>query len=317
MSGFVLTTHADHNPLVCALRQNGVDVRHMTWGERLPSLSGCLAFYGNLFDEIKDWAGLIRFKAHLKRNCVPYVFWNRDSPWNTGIKKRNAWALKLINPVDIYLAHSLQDAEIFGGEPHYFPNAAQSVYFDGTDLHALRNEAAYAHDVSFFGSFGSTKDKNAKARLGFLSALECKLKDRIPLVRFNAFDTTQSHMSLDQQLEFIRTTKINLNYGAMCDLPNNFSWGLPERVFGIPAAGGFLLTEDRKMLKPTFKIAPESFQGIDECVAKIEYWLSNFNMLRNLAESVHEEVIDKHTYQSRAARFLEILHNSQSAVFAK
>lgn len=308
MNEFILTTHADRNPLVMALREEGVDVRRVNWKQPLSDLSGCIAFYGNLFDEIKDWFGLSRCVRQLRASKVPYLFWNRDAPWNTGIKRRNIWALKFLKPVDIYLTHSLQDKNLFGGEAHYFPNAAQPAYYQGTDLQALRDESLYMYDVSYFGSFSNTKDRNARLRASFLRALEVELNQRRPNIRFQTIDTAKHPMVLEEQLRLIRTSKINLNVGAMCDLPNNPSWGLPERIFGIPAAGGLVISDPRKHLSDTF---PEgcipTFESPEACATLIDNLLGDWETLRSQAEKQHLAVMTQDTYRHRARFLLELL----------
>lgn len=308
MKEFILTTHADHTPLVTALRDDGVDVRRVNWKQPLPDLMGCKAFYGNLFDEIKDWFGLSRCVRQLKASKVPYLFWNRDAPWNTGIKRRNLLALKLLKPVDIYLAHSLQDKDLFGGEAHYFPNAAQPAYYQSTDMQVLRDESLYMHDVSYFGSFSNPKDRNARLRASFLSALEAELNQRRLNIRFRAIDTAKQPMDLEEQLGLIRTSKINLNVGAMCDQSSNPSWGLPERIFGIPAAGGLVISDARKHLSDTFSEGCiPTFDSPEACAILIDNLLSNWEMLRSQAEKQRLEVMAHHTYRHRARHLLELL----------
>lgn len=308
MKEFILTTHADHNPLVAALRDDGVDVRRVSWKQPLPDLMGCIAFYGNLFDEIKDWFGLCRCVRQLKASKVPYLFWNRDAPWNTGIKRRNLLALKLLKPVDIYLAHSLQDKDLFGGDAYYFPNAAQPAYYLSTDIQVLRDQSLYMHDVSYFGSFSNPKDRNARLRASFLGVLEAKLNQRQSNIRFCAIDTAKQPMNLEEQLRLIRTSKINLNVGAMCDQPSNPSWGLPERIFGIPAAGGLVISDARKHLSDTF---PENsipaFESPEACAILIDNLLSDWETLRSQAEKQRLEVMAHHTYRHRARHLLELL----------
>lgn len=308
MTGFLYTTHAPHNPLLQALVAQGLEVRHVTFGEPLSDLQGCLGFYGNLFDEIKHWRKLAALKQQLRAQGVPYVFWNRDAPWNTGIKLKSRLAMQWLKPVDIYLAHSLQTQEWFGGEAHYFPNAAQPAYYADTDLQALRDESAYQYDVSFFGSLGNIKDANARARQHFLQRLGQLLKATAPDIRFKVVDTAQKPLSLSVQLALIRTTKINLNFGAMCDLPNNPTWGLPERVFGIPAAGGFVLTDSRQAMAQTFPPGMcESFATAEACARQITAALADFAALRTHAEQLHHEVLGAHTYSHRAQTSIDLM----------
>ncbi len=308
MHGFILTTHADHNPLVEALREEGIDVRRVDLNHPLPPLKGCFGFYGNLFDEIKNWPALFKLKQQLNRHHVPYVFWNRDAPWHVGMKRFNRWVLKLVKPVDIYLAHSLQDQSLFGGEVHYFPNAAQPAYYQNTDLEALRDESVYPNDVSFFGSIANGKACNAKRRAAFLEALQTELRQRIPGIRFSVLDASIRPLTQDEQLHLIRTSKINLNVGAMCDLAHRDSWGLPERVFGVPAAGGLVITDARQHVSDSFaqNCLPE-FVTPQDCATLIESLLSDWSALRDLAEQQYRQVIECHTYQLRARELMRLL----------
>lgn len=312
---FLLVNHADYNPLVVALREEGVDVRLADWRRPLPDLTGCLGFYGNLFDEIKEWPALIRLRNQLRRHGVPYVFWNRDAPWSTGIKPHNLLALKFIKPVDIYLAHSLQDQGRFGGQAHYFPNAAQPGYYTSTDLRALRDESSYVYDVAYFGSFGNYRDRNAQRRAVFLDELHNHLQQAQPGIRFKAIDTARHEMMLDDQLSLIRRSKINLNVGAMCDLPRNPSWGLPERVFGIPAAGGLVISDARKHLEETFPggMVPQ-FDSPEGCADQTIKMLNNFEIIRTLAEAQHECILNQHTYRHRARQLLDLLYTYKPVI---
>lgn len=309
MNGFILTTHDDHNPLLQALRAEGVDVRSTRWADISPQdLIGCRAFYGNLFDEVKHWRLFISKRRLLRQAAVPYVFWNRDAPWNVGIKRTNHWFLKQLKPVDIYLAHSLQGAADFGGEAFDFPNAAQPVYYETTNFHALNDESSYRYDVSFYGSAALGKDRNSRERYHFLTALQDRLQLARPDIRLKVVNTADAPMSVADQLGLIRTSKINLNLGAMCDLPGNPSWGLPERVFGIPAAGGFLMSEYRKNLATLF---PENtygqFHSLDSAAANIVKVLADFAMMRHQANALYQTVINQHTYRHRAKSFRRVL----------
>ena len=122
---------------------------------------------------------------------------------------------------------------------------------------------------------------------------------------------------MQTQLELIRTSKINLNVGAMCDLPGNPSWGLPERVFGIPAAGGLVISDVRKHLADSFSpdIVPV-FDSPQTCAALIERLLGDWTVQRNLAEKQHHEVIARHTYWQRARTLVDDLQRYQTSARA-
>ena len=116
-------------------------------------------------------------------------------------------------------------------------------------------------------------------------------------------------MSVEEQLALIQTSRINLNFGAACDYGTPILSGLPERCYGIPACGGFLLCDKRTHVRDDFTIGENwaEFDGIDDCVEKIKYWLAHFDAARDLAERCHAHVMAHHTYAHRAARLYQAL----------
>ncbi|MGE5490541.1 MAG: glycosyltransferase [Actinomycetota bacterium] len=306
----IITTHSDGNPLVVGLRSIGVRVDRVSWTE-MPGhrdFDGCIGFYGNLFTEIKNLPVFVTLKHRLARLGIPYVFWNRDAPWNVGMKLHRRLAVQWLKPVDIYLAHSLQDARWFSGNCHYFPNAAQRPYYAGTRIEEMRVEDAYEADVCFFGALGNLKRRGCRERVEFFGEVERRVKALLPTARFRIVDTVHQGLGLEEQLHLIRTSKINLNFGAMCDLPGNPSWGMPERVFGIPAAGGFLLTDYRQAIPDTFTDgACDYFLEAEDCAAKIVSGLASFSTLRARAEEMYRQVVAQHTYEVRANQLLDLL----------
>jgi len=109
-------------------------------------------------------------------------------------------------------------------------------------------------------------------------------------------------MSHEEQIELIQTSRINLNFGAACDYGAPVASGLPERCFGIPACGGFLLCDSRTHARDDFTPGQNwaEYDGLEDCVAKIEFWLANFPAARDLAERCHDHVMSHHTYALRA-----------------
>lgn len=320
MKARIVTTHSDGGPLVVALRAVGVQVDRVDWKDLLGyrNFEGCIGFYGNLFTEIKNLPAFVALKRKLGRLDIPYVFWNRDAPWNVGMKLHRRLAVQWMTPVDIYLAHSLQDAAWFSSNCHYFPNAAQHPYYADTRVGELRDEASYEQDVCFFGALGNTRRRACRERVEFLAEVESRVRRVLPAVRFRVLDTVHQGLGLEQQLRLIRTSKINLNYGAMCDLPGNPSWGMPERVFGIPAAGGFLLTDYRRSISDTFAgDACDFFLEAEDCAAKIISSLESFHVLRARAEEMHRQVVEKHTYEARARQLLGLLQSYRNTAAAR
>lgn len=306
----ILTTNPPHYPLTRALQNQGCEIlRVANIGAALEqNIGDSTAFMSNIFDDLKKPIMLMELKKRLRQRGIPYVCWNRDAPWNVAMHWRRKFLLRLIQPVDIYLAHSLQGYRTFNQSAVYFPNAAQESYFVGLDLEELRNETQYTYDVSFIGAFGSKKRVSNRKRAAFLNDLEKQLIAAKPKIRLFWHDTHAEPISADKQIVAIRKSKINLNFGAICDLPGEMSWGLPERVFGIPACGGFLLTDDRKHLHDTFdKEQIDCFSSVEECRCLILHALDNFTLLRGKAERLHRLVLANHTYEARAQTLMKII----------
>jgi spore maturation protein CgeB len=309
-NGFLLTSHSERNPLIVGLRESGLNVlciKDIKTARK--NLNGCMAYYGNLFSEIKNPITFFFLLIALHRRRIPYIFWNRDAPWNVGMKKHHAWLLNLLKPVDIYLTHSLQRSRWFSANTAiYFPNAAQQIYCVNNDLTDLRNPSSYCHDVTFIGAISNQKRRNCRERRCFIDAVQENLKAHTSTVKIHIVDTTYNALNAEEYRSLIRSSKINLNFGAMCDLPNEPSWGMPERVFGIAAAGGFLLTDWRASIPDTF---PEGscvfFYTPEDCARKILHHLQHFNDTRDRAEYLHRLVLTEHTYHIRAQQLISII----------
>jgi len=307
----LLITHRFKNiPLVIALQELGVEtVVCSNLHEARIKSPKTIGYFGSLFTELKKPFSLILLLHKLHKEQVPYIFWNRDSPWHCGIKKHRRFLLKILKPVDIYLAHSLQDYSWFTKrEPIYFANGAQNEYIINDIPEELSNAAHYQYDVSFIGAIGNPDRINCRKRKKFLETVQKKIASYGMQVKFIIIDTYQNSMPIDKQISIIQKSKINLNIGAMCDLQDNPSLGLPERAFGIPAAGGFLLTDWRKNITNTFsENGCDYFHNPEECANKIIYFLRNFDLTRAHAEKLHNEVVNKYTYNISAANLLDIL----------
>lgn len=263
---------------------------------------GCfVGFYESLRHPYTAW----QIKRTCKRWRIPVVTWNRDAPHYLN---RAAWRLDLLDRFrlfDIYATHTLIDTRrSFADAVIYLPNAASiERYNPGPDpeacLRLLRDPAAYEWDVSFLGGMNGARYKEDQERQDFFAALAAKLDERRIRYCFREVDG----MSVEDQIRFFHASKINLNFGARCEYGMAEPSGLPERCYGIPACGGFLLCDKRTHAQDDFTPGANwaEFDGLDGCVTKIEYWLANFAAARDLAERCHTHVMTKHTYAQRAA----------------
>jgi len=247
--------------------------------------------------------------ALLRRRLAPFgvpVFaWNQDAPHYLN---RASWRLNLLDRfrlLDIYATHTLVDERRqFADALLYLPNAADTRSYSlcgaaSEVLIRLRNSPDYTHDVSFFGAMDGARYKEMRTRQAFFTALG----ERLSKLGIRHLFREAAGMSVAEQVDLIQRSRINLNFGASCEYGAREASGLPERCFGIPACGGFLLCDKRTHARDDFTPGENwaEFDGsIDDCVEKIEYWLAHFDESRDLAERCHTHVMAHHTYAHRA-----------------
>ena len=295
-------------PLEEALEKLGITFLPLGGGKSSANLSqglGCIVwFYSPIRHPLRLW----RLKLKLARQSVPLLAWNRDAPHYLN---RPQWRIDLLDQArlfDLYATHTLiDDKRNFADATLYLPNAADTHRYNlrGRNLSELRDASAYEWDVSFFGAMDGQRYKEMRARQEFFAALGEQLTARG--IRFLFRES--AGMSADEQVALIQRSRINLNFGASCEYGAPVASGLPERCYGIPACGGFLLCDKRTHARDDFTPGENwaEFDGLDDCVEKIEYWLGNFAAARTLAERCHAHVMARHTYAHRAETLHKLL----------
>jgi len=294
------------DPLLRALEAAGCAPARVAMDE-VPRAGPPYFYLGNFFEQIKRPLQLARIRRALARDRAPYVWWNRDAPWNCAIKPWRKLLIRGARAADIHLAHSRQSAELFGEPVGYFPNAAETDRYNlgSRSLESLRDSSAYRYAVSFVGTVNPAFER-VRARVEFLAALRERL--RRDGVQLHVFDTSVgSTLSVPEQVAIIQASRVNLNVGAVCDHPVR-SWGIPERCFGIASCGGFLFCDERRHAADTFPAdAWAQFLDLEDCVTRIRFFLEHFGAAREHAERLHRAVLERHTYQARARELLELL----------
>ncbi|MCX7157298.1 MAG: glycosyltransferase [Rhodocyclales bacterium] len=295
-------------PLEQALEQRGLAFAQIDphapskWPRQ--ALACVIWFYYPLRAPLKVY----RLKRQLAARGIPLLAWNRDAPHYLN---RAAWRLDWLDRArlfDIYASHSLVDARRrFADSVLYLANAADisRYHLHGATLAELRDPVRYEHDVSFFGAMDGSRYKEMRSRQEFFAALRERLAARG--IRFLFRESAD--MSVEEQVALIQKSRINLNFGASCDYGAPVASGLPERCYGIPACGGFLLCDKRTHARDDFTPNDNwaEFDGLDDAVTQIEYWLANFAAARDLAERCHAHVMARHTYANRAETLHQVL----------
>lgn len=306
----VLIYYRNAKPLVAAFESLGYEVvvpATLHGNVDTSNIALCLI---DMYDAIKKPISSLLFKKKMNDASVPVIAWNRDGPSNKGEKKWRIELLRHLPYFDIYATHTMQVGNEFKKPQVYYANAASTSCYNlgGVSLTELRNSGRYEFDVSFFGRFDSKKYPQLIERERFLFELR-KRMERVGLRIF----MTDKLLSCEEQRNLIQTSRINLQIGASAD--TNYykmpkyrepSWGLPERCYGIPACGGFLLSDHRKHGVDDFACDWQEFVDVDDCFSRIVDLLSDWISLRDVAESQHYRVIREHTYTHRAMALLAV-----------
>jgi len=295
-----IVNYRNFAPIREGLESCGYTVHENLWNpsdEKLQDCEGCLI---DIYEAMNRPVDVLRLKSRLRRHRIPLIGWNRDAPWNRGAGRHRLWWFRKLRVLDLYMAHSLQEAAAFSPDARYLPNAAWATRYNlaGRGFEDLRDPTGYRYDVSFVGTLDAKKHPAIATRARFFTELERRLA---------AFGVTTwfrhgKKMPLREQVDLIQRSRINLAFGAACDNGPEKSWGLPERCYGVPACGGFLLSEERVHAKDDFEPGKEwvDFSNMEDCVGKIRHFLTNFARAREIAERAHERVFREHAYEHRA-----------------
>ncbi len=307
MQKTVIVDYQDFFPMTEAFERLGYRVIRSAAQVSDRELADCDLALFCMFKSIKRPLQSWKTTRRLNDAGVPVITWNRDGPSHKGDKAWRLWALRHFRYFNIYATHTLQDAEGFAPEILYLPNAAWDTeyHLGGATLEALRDPSGYKFDVSFFGRILAARYPEMRKREIFFRQLAPRLS---ALGIVHSFQDRSP--SYPEQRTLIQTSRINLNYHAGCDdnyhggneIGREKSWGMPERCFGVPACGGFLLSDSRKHAADSFSSGTEwvDFVDLDDCIRKIRHYLSNFSASRAIAEAAQSRVAREHLYVHRA-----------------
>lgn len=301
----LLNYHKGFDPLREGFENIGYQVAENDWTPSPERLARCEACVVNLYEAIRaPWATL-GLKRRLRAAGVPLIGLDRDAPWHMGIRWRRLALFRLLRPLDIYASHTLQPTWNFAPVKLYSANAVWVRNFNlhGHTLAEMRDPAFYEYDVSFLGNMDGSRYREHAERERFFG----ELRHRLDSLGLRHYIQHSSGIAEAEQIRVIQRSRINLSYRSSCDHGGTLSWGLPERCYGVPARGGFLLTDERRHAGDDFELATEwaGFTDIDNCVDRIQYWLAHFEDARRIAEAAHARVMRDHTYEQRARNLVD------------
>ncbi len=264
----------------------------------------------SLYHGVRNPWSALKLKWRLRRAGVPLIGLDRDAPWHMGRLVRQLKLFEWLRILDIYATHTLQPTYRFAPRVIYSPNAVWVRHFNlhGRTLEEMRDPSFFRWDVSFVGNMDGKRYKEHAERQRFLEAL----RPRLETLGLRVLFCNSGGMSEQEQIEVIQRSIINLNYRSSCDHRSRsgveMSWGLPERCYGVPARGGFLLSDERRHAADDFDLAREwaSYRDFEDCIARIRYFLDHFPETRTIAEAAHARVMRDHTYERRAEKLVAV-----------
>ena len=316
---FVLFRHQWHGavrPLMTAFSHLGFEIVENPSVRDLKTFkkNEILASFNNIYLEIKKPHKALFFKNRLNALGAPVIFWDRDGPSHMGEKLWRMWLLHLLPFMDIYATHTLQDSGGFCRDILYLPNAAANDIYNlnGKTLVDLRIAENYKYDVSFFGRLDANRWGETRERCAFFEKLKFALAEYgIELWAKN------NDFTISEQIEIIQKSKINLSALAGCDFRYRrrqregkpVSAGLPERCYGVPNCGGFLLSDWRAHALDDFTPGEDFafFTDFENCILQIRFYLTHFDRARKIAENAFYTVQKRHLYEHRAQKVVDFV----------
>ncbi len=113
----------------------------------------------------------------------------------------------------------------------------------------------------------------------------------------------------DDLPSFYNRTRINFNATSL-----QMKTGLNQRVFDVPACGGFLLTDQRDQLAPLFEPGRESisYSSPEQARDLAGYYSAHDRERDRIARAAHERALAQHTYVHRLSELIKIMRKTYS-----
>lgn len=111
--------------------------------------------------------------------------------------------------------------------------------------------------------------------------------------------------SVTMMPKIFKCSKINLNISA-----KTIKSGIPQRVFDIMSAGGFVMSNYQTEIPEYFTPGDDIvlYESIPDLIEKTEYYLKNDEERKSIAHNGYIKVKSEHNYTTRLSELLNIYH---------
>lgn len=170
-------------------------------------------------------------------------------------------------------------------EQYYYEAAVLCRLLANRERIAILNDLSERHDVRFY-----TFDKDVKG-----------LGRKVKVCHGARYDVEVSHV--------YRQSKINLNITLHC-----IETGIPQRVFDVMAAGGFLLSNYQEELEELFVPGEDLviYHNMEELRYYVDYYLIHEEERQRIARNGQRKTLQYHDLHGRMCRVLEIVSNEEA-----
>jgi spore maturation protein CgeB len=296
----------EYSAFIPALRNLGHEVRLVeTWNRR--AYADLVALNGALLDAVEDFRPDVLFSVQMNyeiwletleliraRGDVITLSWATDDSWKyREVSRFIAGAYDAMATTYEHVVHRYNA----DGFDHVFATQWAAI---SDQLQEPLPARSCRYPVSFIGTSHGSRAQRVAA-----------LQARGIEVACFGHGWPNGPVTAEDLPRIIRESCISLNF-ANSQGENQ----IKARLFEVPGAGGFLLTETARSLEKYYRANQEIavFGDLDDLVAKINHYLSHPQERDRIAQAGFQRTRHEHTYEHR---FIQLLRFAQSHAQAR
>lgn len=232
-----------------------------------------VSFVGQLY-KIENEEALF---VHMDKNITKQLSANIDAcfmKWNKSIRMHGLMSEECVQYFGELENHKVKKAYPYMEEGFYYEAAFLSRAVANRERVYILNKLAEKYKVHLY-----TNDKNTT-----------QLSERVKI---------DDGLSYDVLTKVYKESKINLNVTLHC-----IETGIPQRVFDIMAAGGFLLTNYQEEIEEFFVPGEDLavYHNEQELEELVEYYLNHEAEREQIAKNGQKKVLDNHGYHIKLTK---------------
>lgn len=224
--------------------------------------------------------------AHMDKKIVDELSSNIDDcfmKWNKNIRMHGLMSEKCIQYFEELENHKVKKMYPYMEEGFYYEAAFLSRVVANRERVAILNGLAEKYNVHLY-----TNDTNT--------------------TQLSKHVKVSDGLSYDVLTKIYKESKINLNITLHC-----IETGIPQRVFDIMAAGGFLLTNYQEEIEEFFVPGEDLvvYHDEQELMELVAYYLEHEGERERIAQNGQTKVLANHGYHIKLKKAFEVVMNAE------